>query len=120
MRLLTKLKRIEAARATAEAEAQAASVGRTPSGLLWDGDAVKLAPELVDALQPGEEVVRDYWILGREEGATLARSRERVTRDVRDRGVVYDAEDRVIGRVVEDDGAGVVVLNYELGAAGAA
>jgi len=114
MRLLTKIKKLERDRAAAAAEADARSVERMPVGVLWDCDAAKLASEDLDALVDGEEVVRDFWILGSGgEATTEVRSCERVTREAADRGRVFDARGRVIGRVVEDDGSDVVVLDYD-------
>jgi hypothetical protein len=117
MRLLTKVRRLERdAAAIAEAE-EAASARRRPVGVLWTHEEGKLDAPALDAMQPGEEIVRDFWIESQHEGATQARSRERITRDAGDRGRVYDAAGVEIGRVVEDDGH-VVTLDYEAAAAG--
>ena len=121
MRLLTKVKRMEAEAAAVAAAEEAASAARRPVGVLWTNAESSLDSSALVAMQPGEEIVRDFWIESKHEGATTARSRERVTRDAGDRGRVYDAAGVEIGRVVEDVGH-VVTLDYEqaAGSGGAA
>jgi len=100
VRLLTKLRKLEAERAAALAEADRVARSHVPSGVMWTerGPSIDVA-----TLRDGDELVVDYTILSVGEGFTIATCAERVTRDPADLGKVFDAGGRLIGRMLESD-----------------
>jgi hypothetical protein len=105
VRLLTKLRKLEAERAAAQAESERLARVHVPSAVMWTERAATID---ASALAEGEELAVDYTILSGGEGFTIASCVERVTRDPSDFGKVFDASGREIGRVRESEGAGII------------
>jgi hypothetical protein len=91
--------------------AAVAAAGPEPGGV---GLAWSSADTRVDAAQLGigEYIAADVHVLGALEGVEDWSIQERITRDSWDLGVVYDAGDVAVGRVVAID-ASLLTLRYD-------
>lgn len=107
MRLISQLDRVERGVRKRAAAKRAAS---TAWGVCWTSAEVVLDREL----EPGEYRAVDVHVTEEMEGGCIASTRERVTRDPSDRGLVYGISGAVIGEVA-GDGSGVLHITRSAG-----
>lgn len=90
MRLIRSVKKLERA-----AAARAEKLKGKAWGLVWSESEVLLGREL----EPGESLAVDVYTVEELDGASIAKTRERATSDVKDLGNVYGTDGALIGRV---------------------